>query len=37
VKKTLPDGDVVETTPNHRVTRTVWAYYPQVRRPGKKP
>jgi hypothetical protein len=29
--RTLPNGDVVETTPNHRVTGSVWAYHPQPR------
>jgi len=37
VKKALPNGDVVETTPNHRVTGTVWVYHPQIPLPGKKP
>ncbi|OJY35965.1 MAG: hypothetical protein BGP06_19200 [Rhizobiales bacterium 65-9] len=36
-KKTLPNGDVVETTPNHRVTGAVWAYHPMAALPGKKP
>jgi hypothetical protein len=37
VKKTLPNGDVVETTPNHRVSGTVWAFHPQAPLPSKKP
>jgi hypothetical protein len=37
VKKALPNGDLVETTPNHRVSGTVWAFHPQVALPGKKP
>ncbi|MGF7055300.1 hypothetical protein GGC47_004511 [Bosea sp. OAE752] len=37
VKKALPNGDLAETTPNYRVSGTVWAFHPQVALPGKKP